>query len=145
MIMLLYFKLRRVFTSTQYLPHSSLFAAFGREQLLDILTHWIIAYTLLKKYKEDTISFSYAMTSLSKYDITISHYGWNTSINMHPSPRSWKHQYISITITLALSRTKPEFAAWEQQNRWPACVFAQSDQRLCCSPSGKYISYYKCM
>ena len=39
---------------------------------------------------------------------------------------------------MGLVATKPDYVACEQQKCRPACASAQTDQRLCCSLSGKY-------
>ena len=46
----------------------------------------------------------------------------------------------AITEILVMGRVarKPKVVAFQQQRRRPACADSQSDQRLCCSISGKY-------
>ena len=46
----------------------------------------------------------------------------------------------AVTEILVMGRVarKPKVVAFQQQGRRPACADAQSDQRLCCSISGKY-------
>ena len=47
-------------------------------------------------------------------------------------------QGITEIWVMGLVARKPKVVAFQQQRHRPACADAQSDQRLCCSISGKY-------
>ena len=70
-----------------------------------------------------------------------------TSGSQHP-PRFGHVVYLGVAKVLKQAITeiwvmgrvarKPKVVAFQQQRRRPACADAQSDQRLCCSISGKF-------